>query len=165
MNRHLETLILTLRNQKVLFDADLAAIYGVPTRALNQAVKRNARRFPADFVFRLTAKEIANLRAEWGAANRRETAPAYHGALRSQFVTLKTGRGQHLKYLPYAFTEHGALMGHMMTLAPKLAAQEGCNPYPDGGFRIVVNNGTEGGQEVHHLHMHVMGGPRPWLRG
>jgi hypothetical protein len=110
MNRHLETLILTLRNQKVLFDADLAAIYGVPTRALNQAVKRNARRFPADFVFRLTAKEIANLRAEWGAANRRETAPAYHGALRSQFVTLKTGRGQHLKYLPYAFTEHGALM-------------------------------------------------------
>ena len=91
MNRHLETLILTLRNQKVLFDADLAAIYGVPTRALNQAVKRNARRFPADFVFRLTAKEIANLRAEWGAANRRETAPAYHGALRSQFVTLRPG--------------------------------------------------------------------------
>jgi histidine triad (HIT) family protein len=53
----------------------------------------------------------------------------------------------------------------MMVLAPKLALQEGCNPYPEGGFRIVVNTGTEGGQEVHHLHVHVMGGPRPWARG
>ena len=60
--------------------------------------------------------------------------------------------------------EHAGLMGHMMTLAPKLALQAGCKPYPEGGFRIVVNNGVEGGQEVHHLHMHVMGGPRPWLR-
>ena len=54
MHRHLETLILTLRNQKVLLDADLAAIYGVPTRALNQAVKRNAARFPKDFLVQLT---------------------------------------------------------------------------------------------------------------
>ena len=58
-----------------------------------------------------------------------------------------------------------ALMGRMMVLAPRLALQEGCNPYPEGGFRIVCNNGAEGGQEVHHLHVHVMGGPRPWLRG
>ena len=57
MHRHLETLILTLRNQKVLLDADLAAIYGVPTRALNQAVKRNAARFPKDFLFQLTPQE------------------------------------------------------------------------------------------------------------
>ena len=56
-------------------------------------------------------------------------------------------------------------MGHMMTLAPRLALQEGCNPYPEGGYRIVLNTGAEGGQEVHHLHMHVMGGPRPWLKG
>ena len=50
-------------------------------------------------------------------------------------------------------------------LAPKLALQEGCNPYPEGGFRLVVNTGAEGGQEMHHLHLHVMGGPRPWARG
>ena len=71
----------------------------------------------------------------------------------------------HIPSMVQLTPEHAALMGHMMTLAPKLAAQEGCNPYPDGGFRIVVNSGAEGGQEVHHLHMHVMGGPRPWLRG
>jgi histidine triad (HIT) family protein len=57
------------------------------------------------------------------------------------------------------------LLGRMMVLAPKLALQEGCRPYPEGGFRIVSNTGAEGGQEVHHMHWHVMGGPRPWLRG
>ena len=53
----------------------------------------------------------------------------------------------------------------MMTLAPRLAREQGCGPYPQGGFRIVVNTGEEGGQEIHHLHLHVMGGPRPWLKG
>jgi histidine triad (HIT) family protein len=57
------------------------------------------------------------------------------------------------------------LMGKIMTLAPKLALQAGCNPTPAGGFRIVCNTGDEGGQEVQHLHVHVMGGPRPWKRG
>jgi histidine triad (HIT) family protein len=52
-----------------------------------------------------------------------------------------------------------------MTLAPQLALQEGARAYPEGGFRLVTNTGKEGGQEVHHLHFHVMGGPRPWLRG
>jgi len=61
--------------------------------------------------------------------------------------------------------EHEHLMGRMMALAPRLALQEGCTPYPDGGFRIVSNTGKLGGQEVHHMHFHVMGGPRPWLRG
>lgn len=70
----------------------------------------------------------------------------------------------HIPSMAQLTPEHAALMGHMMLLAPELALQEGCNPYPEGGFRIVLNNGTEGGQEVHHLHMHVMGGPRPWLR-
>ena len=58
-----------------------------------------------------------------------------------------------------------ALLGRMMALAPQLALEQGCRPYPEGGFRIVTNTGAEGGQEVHHLHIHVMGGPRPWLRG
>ncbi len=58
-----------------------------------------------------------------------------------------------------------ALLGRMMLLAPKLALEQGCNPYPDGGFRLLCNTGAEGRQEVQHLHIHVMGGPRPWLRG
>ena len=71
----------------------------------------------------------------------------------------------HIPSMAHVGPEHAALMAHMMTLAPKLAAQEGCGAYPEGGFRIVVNTGAEGGQEVHHLHMHVMGGPRPWYKG
>jgi histidine triad (HIT) family protein len=61
--------------------------------------------------------------------------------------------------------EHAPLMGRMMVLLPKLALQEGCNPYPEGGFRMLANTGAEGAQEVHHLHVHVIGGPRPWSRG
>jgi histidine triad (HIT) family protein len=60
---------------------------------------------------------------------------------------------------------HAPMLGRMMTLAARLAGEQGCNPYPDGGFRIMVNTGAEGGQEVHHLHLHVLGGKRPWLRG
>jgi histidine triad (HIT) family protein len=71
----------------------------------------------------------------------------------------------HIPSMAHVGAEHHALMGHMMALVPKLALQEGCNPYPEGGYRLVTNTGLEGGQEVHHLHFHVMGGPRPWLRG
>lgn len=96
----LESLILTIRNQKVLLDADLASIYGVETRVFNQAVKRNADRFPEDFRFQLTQEEAAELVAS-----------------RSQFVTLK--RGQNIKYLPYAFTEHGAIMAATVLNSPE----------------------------------------------
>ena len=74
-----------------MLDRDLAELYGVATKALNQAVNRNQDRFPEDFMFRLTSEEAKTLRA-----------------LRSQIVTLK--RGQHIKYLPYVFTEHGVVM-------------------------------------------------------
>jgi hypothetical protein len=83
--------ILVLRGQRVMLDADLAKVYGVTTKRLNEQLKRNLKRFPADFAFQLTlekAKEIARLR--------------------SQFATLK--RGQHIKHLPHVFTEHGAIM-------------------------------------------------------
>ena len=80
--------IYLLRNEKVLIDRDLAELYGVESRELNQAVKRNIERFPEDFMFQLTREE--------------------YNSLRSQFVTLK--RGQHSKYLPYAFTEQGVAM-------------------------------------------------------
>jgi histidine triad (HIT) family protein len=72
---------------------------------------------------------------------------------------------RHIPSLAHVGPEHAALLGRMMVLAPQLALQEGCNPYPEGGFRLLSNTGAEGRQEVHHLHIHVMGGPRPWLRG
>ncbi len=71
----------------------------------------------------------------------------------------------HIPSMAHVGPEHAGLLGRMMVLAPRLALQEGCNPYPDGGFRMLSNTGAEGRQEVHHLHVHVMGGPRPWLRG
>ena len=71
----------------------------------------------------------------------------------------------HVPSMAQVTDDHAGLLGRMLVLAAKLAAQEGCNPYPAGGFRIVTNTGAEGGQEVHHLHIHVMGGARPWLRG
>jgi hypothetical protein len=97
--------IYSLRDQRVILDSDLARIYQVPTKALNQAVKRNCGKFPSDFVFELSPKE--------GEALRR---------LRSQDVTLKLGRGQHRKYAPYAFTEHGALMAATVLNSPHAVA-------------------------------------------
>lgn len=70
----------------------------------------------------------------------------------------------HIPSLAHVGEAHVGLLGRMMVLASKLALQEGCNPYPDGGFRLLSNTGSEGGQEVHHLHIHVMGGPRPWIK-
>ena len=72
---------------------------------------------------------------------------------------------KHIPSMAQVQDEHAALLGRMMTLAPRLALEQGCKPYPEGGFRIVVNTGAEGGQEVQHLHLHVMGGPRPWFKG
>jgi histidine triad (HIT) family protein len=71
----------------------------------------------------------------------------------------------HIVSLAHVGPEHAAVLGRMMALVPELARQEGCRPYPDGGFRVVTNTGADGGQEVHHLHFHVIGGPRPWLKG
>ncbi len=71
----------------------------------------------------------------------------------------------HIPSMAQVGPQHAGMLGRLMALAPRLAQEQGCNPYPDGGFRIVANTGAEGGQEVHHLHVHVMGGPRPWLKG
>lgn len=72
---------------------------------------------------------------------------------------------EHIVSLAHVEERHAGLLGRMMALAGKLAQQEGCVPYPDGGFRVVSNTGEHGGQEVHHLHFHVIGGPRPWKKG
>ena len=84
--------ILTIRGHRVMLDADLAELYGVPAKALNQAIKRNAERFPDDFMFQLSREEA--------------------NSIRPQTVTLKTVPGKHWKYLPYVFTEHGARGNH-----------------------------------------------------
>ena len=85
-----ERSIIVVRRQRVVLDSDLAALYGVSTKRLNEQVRRNLTRFPADFAFQTTRDE--------------------YKALRSQIATLKEGRGAHRKYLPWVFTEHGALM-------------------------------------------------------
>jgi hypothetical protein len=87
----IENKIFVLRGHRVMLDRDLADLYGVETRVLNQAMKRNADRFPEDFMFELDLEEGKAVMA-----------------LRSQSVTLK--RGEHLKYAPHVFTEHGAMM-------------------------------------------------------
>ncbi|HSW19359.1 MAG TPA: histidine triad nucleotide-binding protein [Ramlibacter sp.] len=71
----------------------------------------------------------------------------------------------HIPSMAQTDESHAPMLGKLMALIPRLAQQEGCNPYPEGGFRIIVNTGAEGLQEVHHLHVHVIGGPRPWLKG
>lgn len=71
----------------------------------------------------------------------------------------------HITSMAHVGPEHAALLGRMLVLAPQLAMAEGCNPYPEGGFRIMTNTGVEGGQEIQHLHFHVIGGARPWLKG
>jgi ORF6N domain len=85
-----ESRIRVVRGQKVMLDTDLAELYGVETKRLNEAVRRNPKRFPGTFMFRLSREESL--------------------ALRSQIATLDTGRGRHSKYSPFAFTEHGVVM-------------------------------------------------------
>ncbi|QAA94787.1 histidine triad nucleotide-binding protein [Pollutimonas thiosulfatoxidans] len=70
----------------------------------------------------------------------------------------------HVVSLHDVVPEDAGWLGRMLTLAPKLAAENGCTPGPDGGFRVVANTGTEGGQEIAHLHLHIIGGPRPWAK-
>jgi histidine triad (HIT) family protein len=69
---------------------------------------------------------------------------------------------RHFANLMDATSADEALLGRMMAIAPRLASEQGCRPGDTGGFRVMVNNGVDGGQEVYHLHIHVMGGPRPW---
>jgi hypothetical protein len=109
-------LVFFIRGEKVMLDADLAMLYGVTTKALNQAMRRNKTRFPEDFAFRLSREELASMRSQIvtlseersGMRSQIVTTSQHKDPLRSQNVTLK--RGQHLKYLPYAFTEQGVAM-------------------------------------------------------
>ena len=133
----IQNLILTIRGQRVILDADLAELYDVPTKRFNEAFKRNRERFPDDFAFQLTAKEFAELKAKAAAANSSQVAMSSSQAVEnkmsvsnwsqiatsssqvaeneetvpnwSQFVTSSSSR-RGAAYRPWAFTEHGALM-------------------------------------------------------
>lgn len=85
-----EKMILVVRGQRVMMDSDLAVLYGVTTKRLNEQVRRNVSRFPSDFMFQMKGEE--------------------YESLRSQYATLERGRGRHRKYLPYVFTEQGVAM-------------------------------------------------------
>jgi hypothetical protein len=110
---NIDSLITTVRGQKVILDAELARIYEVPTKALNQAVKRNRDKFPEDFLFQLTPEEAEEVRQP-------TPVPAVSGTAtdRSQIVT---GSQKHRdpRYLPYAFTEHGAIMAANVLNSPR----------------------------------------------
>ena len=118
--------ILVIRGQKVLLDEQLAVFYGVETKKLVQAMKRNMSRFPADFMFQLDHEEWVALRSQFATAedptNSRSqivTSKPEPSRLRSQSVTLKTGRGQHRKYAPYAYTEQGVAMLSSVLRSPR----------------------------------------------
>jgi hypothetical protein len=108
----LQARIFTIRDERVILDSDLAAIYGVETKRLNEQVRRNPDRFPSDFSFELTQEEADEVKR-----------------LRSQFATLK--RGQHRKYLPRVFTEHGTLMAANILRSP---GGQSSPDNPVGGF-------------------------------
>ncbi len=102
--RKIEEMIFTIRGVQVMLDSDLAMLYGVETRALNQAVKRNISRFPEDFMFQLTMEEANASRSQFVTMNINSVSS------KSQNVTLNTTRGQNIKYRPYVFTENGIAM-------------------------------------------------------
>jgi len=103
-----EGVIHTIRGERVILDADLAKLYGVPTKVLNQAVRRNRQKFPPDFLLELTNAEASNLQR---SRLQQDTIS------RSQIVTLK--HGKNVKHLPFAFTEHGAIMAANILNSPQ----------------------------------------------
>jgi len=107
----IEPLVIYLRREKVLLDSDLAELYGVETKRINEAIKRNRERFPDDFMFQLSEEEWENLKSQ------NVTSKERGKSLRSQSATLK--RGVHRKYLPYAFTEQGVAMLSSVLRSPR----------------------------------------------
>jgi hypothetical protein len=114
----LRSRILTIRGQKVILDADLAALYGVTTKRLNEQVKRNARRFPRDFYFQLTLREAEDAKHQYSVGESETADDEKTTTNRSQFAT-GSGRHRDPRYLPYAFTENGAIMAANVLHSPE----------------------------------------------
>ena len=118
-SENIAQLVFFIRGEKVILDRDLASLYGVTTKALNQAVKRNIARFPADFMFQLTKSEYEVSRSHLVTSSDRSrfATKSSDAFSRSQSVTLK--RGRNLKYFPYAFTEQGVAMLSSVLRSPR----------------------------------------------
>ena len=108
-NEVFEPLILTIRDRRVVLDADLARLYGVTTKRFNEAFKRNRHRFPADFAFALTAAEFNVLRSQIATGSGEAPDSSDESSMWSQFATTSSRR-RRVTYRPWAFTEHGAVM-------------------------------------------------------
>lgn len=123
----IESLILTIRDKQVILDRDLARLYGVETRVLNQAVQRNIERFPKDFMFQLSKEEAESSRSQFVMLNadgdelKSQFATSNEGSSKSQSVMLN-GRGHNIKHLPYAFTENGIAMLSSVLRSPMAIA-------------------------------------------
>jgi len=104
-----EETIMLIRGQKVILDSDLAKLYGVSTKRLNEQVRRNVDRFPEDFMFQLSAQENHNLRSQFATSN------GQAGLEQPSIIRVRGGR----RYLPYAFTEHGAIMAANVLNSPR----------------------------------------------
>lgn len=114
----IDGVIHTIRGERVILDADLAVIYGVKTKRLNEQVKRNLKRFPADFLFQLTREEFIAMRSQSVTASGQFVDHKSSRHLRSQFATSSSGYGGQ-RYLPYAFTENGAVMAANVLNSPE----------------------------------------------
>ena len=119
IKRPIESLILNLRNQKVILDTDLAELYGVPTKRLNEQVKRNADRFPEDFLFQLTQQELENLKSQIATSS---LATPQSEAVAPNWSQPATGSHGGRRKLPHAFTEHGAIMAATVLNSPEAVA-------------------------------------------
>jgi ORF6N domain len=116
-------LVFFIRREKVMLDADLARLYGVSTKALNQALRRNRERFPDDFFFQVTGEEFAFLRSQSVTSNAEEPYPQGLRPNWSQFVT-SSRKHRGARYRPYAFTEHGALEAANVVRSPRVVQDE-----------------------------------------
>jgi hypothetical protein len=111
----IDNLIREIRGQKVILDTDLAALYGLKTKRLNEQFRRNRNRFPEDFAFQLTTEEVTNLRSQTATLKKGDKSDALN---RSQFAT-SSSKHRGTVYRPWAFTEHGALQAANILNSPR----------------------------------------------
>lgn len=161
-NINIESLIRIIRGQKVMLDSDLAMLYGVETRSLNQAVRRNLKRFPEDFMFQLTKEEWNVLRSQIvtleDSKSQIATSKSNHlqsvESLTSQIATLKNGRGQHRKFLPHVFTRNGigmlsSVLRSDTAVEVNIRIMRAFTAIPD-----IVNNNALVMQRILHIEQH-----------
>ena len=161
-NINIESLIRIIRGQKVMLDSDLAMLYGVETRSLNQAVRRNLKRFPDDFMFQLTKEEWNVLRSQIvtleDSKSQIATSKSNHlqsvESLTSQIATLKNGRGQHRKFLPHVFTRNGigmlsSVLRTETAVEVNIRIMRAFTAIPD-----IVNNNALMMQRILHIEQH-----------